>query len=417
MSNEISALLREIEKKLDLRVGPLSGVAEEVKALTTGNLAIDYITGVGGLPLGRSTELIGPPACGKTSVALQTAAELQKTIIAEGREEFILYSDFEHALDKEYATNLGLDVEHPSFLLMQPDSMEQGVNAALLLLDTDRVRLSIWDSVASMTPDSMSNSEFSSRPMEAAHKAKLMSDFIRVLNAKLHRYSCSAVFLNHIMDVIETGFAPRGIKRTTTPGGKALKYYASVRIEFQQISTIKAKAINALTNESVDRVEATNVKVKVVKNKVGSPFRECVVRVRLGKGFDNFWSAVQVLLAYKKITAGGGGYYYFDALPELKHDSMERSSKGRVTLRSERALLEFAERNPDWASLVVSSAKSLLPTSSLPTDEELLVLANNTAEDVTEFSPLDLNEFGDAEVSEAPAKLGLIDLNDFSVSP
>jgi hypothetical protein len=216
------------------------------------------------------------------------------------------------------------------------------------------------------------------------------------------------------MDVIDTGFAPRGIKRTTTPGGRALKFYASMRIEFQQISTVKGKVINVLTNEETDQVVSTNVKVKVVKNKVGAPFRECTVRVHLGKGFDNFWSAVQVLTAYKKITTGSG-YYYFDKLPNLVHADMEESAKGKPYIRSEHVLLNFAKQNPDWAEELAKEARALLPSASLPTEEELLAFVN-TPTVVEEATPLDLGEFGGGD-SSVPNALGMMPLEDLPVSP
>jgi recombination protein RecA len=306
MNETMSSVLKDIYKKYDLRVGSLSSVAEDTQVLSTGNLAIDYITGVGGLPLGRSVELYGLSGSGKSTLALQTAASLQQRIIAENRDEFIVYADYEHALDRVYAVALGLDVDHESFLLMQPDTFEQGVSAVLLLLATNKVRLSIWDSVAAMIPDAAiedtdSKDGFMDRPMDSARKAKLMSGFLRLLNPRLHRFSCTAIFLNHLMDVIDTTPGFKAFKRTTTPGGRALKFYASMRIEFTQIGTVKGKVFDALANAEVEKVETTAVKAKVTKNKVGSPFRECDIKVRLGKGFDNFWSAIQVLIAYKAI--------------------------------------------------------------------------------------------------------------------
>ncbi len=158
----IADLLADIERKHGLRIGAASQVVEPTTFLTTGNLAIDHVCG-GGLPLGRTVELYGQPSSGKTTTALQAAAALQSIIIFEQRDEHILYLDFEHAFDGQYAKALGLDTEHPSFLLAQPHSMEAGAESALQLLATGTVRLSIWDSVAAMAPIARLEGEFDQR--------------------------------------------------------------------------------------------------------------------------------------------------------------------------------------------------------------------------------------------------------------
>ncbi len=353
--SSVTDVIKNSLKKHDLRIGPLSFVSDEVAALTTGNLSIDYSIGVGGLPLGRSVELFGPPGCGKTTTGLQTAAELQRRIIEQNLDEYILYSDYEHALDKKYAAALGLDVDHKSFLFTQPDTFEQGANAARELIETGQIRLAIWDSVASMTPASMAEAEVGkSLP---AIQARLMADFLRKLNPLLHAKNCCAVFLNHEMEVMSMGRP--GPPRTSTPGGKALKYYASLRLQYQQIGNIKGSSIDILSGEKVQRTEAVTVRVRVVKNKVAPPFRECQVRVRFGKGFDNFWSALQVLIGNKKIKLSAG-YYYFNESPELVIDDMLRTPTDRPYVRGEEAILKFADQRPEWRASVIKSAYDLV---------------------------------------------------------
>lgn len=360
----ISSVLKKVQKDYGLRVGSLSAVADDVEAIPSGNIAIDDITGVGGLPLGRSVELYGQPSSGKTTTALQAAANLQRKIIAEGLEEYILYSDFEHALDKTYACSLGLDLDHPSFLFCQPDNFEQGAQSAVELIRTGSVRLGIWDSVAAMTPADMLTADVGKASV--ALQARLMSDFMKKLNPLLDEKNCCAVFLNHIQDVISIGgFQPPGPPRTTTPGGKALKFYASVRMEYQQVKNITAAMVDQLTGAEVKRVEATNVRVRVVKNKVGPPFREAVVRVRFGRGFDDFWSALQILVGRGQVVCTTG-YYYFDKMSDLIHEDMAHSKTGRPLIHGEDAVLSFADEHPVWRATAIASARKLIAQGTKP---------------------------------------------------
>lgn len=356
--DEIDAILKEVAKKFEVQVGSMSTVVTPTEALTTGNLAIDYLTGIGGLPVGRVTELYGQPSAGKSTTALQTAAELQKRIIASGTDERILYMDFEHALDEDYATSLGLDVEHPSFLLAQPYWLEQGAEAAVKIVQSGKVRLSIWDSVAEMTPKSVLDSDFDRRT-GAMERARQVKELLARMTPLIHQNRTAAVFLNHAMESLEMGGGRPGLPPAeTTPGGKAMKFYASLRLSYKQIKQIKGKLRDALTGEVTDQVLAVDTKVRVTKNKLANPFREAVVRVRFGKGFDNTWSALQVLTAYKRVVLGPAGYHYFDAknVPELVHDDMTRSQTGRPTIQGEAHVLKFADAHPDWRDQLIKIA-------------------------------------------------------------
>jgi recombination protein RecA len=356
-TTSIASLIKEIAKKSDLRIGPLSAVADDVVAVSTGNIAVDSATGVGGLPLGRSVELYGRQSSGKTTLALQTAATAQRAIIASGVEDYILYADYEHSLDRDYAGALGLDLDHPSFLFCQPDTLEQGSNAALALIATGRIRISIWDSVAAMTPNVMLEAEVGkSLP---ALQARLMSDFLRKMNPLLHAHSCCAIFLNHEREAMNMGGGGwAGPPVTTTPGGTALKFYASLRMGFTSIKTVKATVFDPVLNADTTQPVATEVRVKVTKNKVGPPFKQALVRVRFGRGFDNFWSAVQILAGAKKIVHTGAYYYFDDA--ELRHEDMTVSGTGRTLVHGEEALLAFADARPDWRNAVIGHAVSVL---------------------------------------------------------
>lgn len=361
----VADVLAEINKTHQLRVGAMSDVVEETQWLTTGNLAIDYVTG-GGLPLGRSIELYGLPSSGKTTTALQAAANLQRTIIAEGRDEHILYLDFEHALDLTYAAALGLDLDHvtasgdPSFLLGQPKTMEQGAEAALKLISTGKIRMSIWDSVAAMAPLSRLEGDFDQRTA-AMNKARLMSGLMLQLTPLLHINNSAAVFINHLMESVEMSGRPGMPPKSTTPGGKALKYYASLRLEYRQIGNAKGKADDALAGATIDQVIGTGVKVKCVKNKVAAPFRETEVRVTFGQGFNNTWSALQVLLDHKIIRKDGAWHRF---APNLEHPAMTiPAGKGaRPSIQGESGVLRFAAEHPDWQHALITTAAQLVTT-------------------------------------------------------
>lgn len=376
-SRSIADVLGKIQKDYDLRIGSLSAMAADVRALTTGNIAIDDVIGVNGFPVGRSIELFGPPSSGKTTTGLQCAAAEQQRIIAEGTDEAILFMDYEHALDPTYCRQLGLDLDHPSFLFSQPDNFEQGANASIALIETGLVPVMLVDSVAAMTPSDKLDAEVGkSLP---AIQARLMSDYMQKLNSLLNEHKTTAIFLNHLKEVFEMGGSRPGMPpRTSTPGGKALKFYASVRVEYQQIKNVKGKVRDHLTGEYVDQVEATNVRVRVVKNKVAPPFRQCTVRVRYGRGFDSFWSAIQILIGHKRVP-NSAGFYYFDKVPAaLVHPDMAvgTTKNARPYIRGEEVLLQFADAHPEWrdgviayASEVVKEARAAGPTA-LDTDPE-----------------------------------------------
>lgn len=363
-------------KKYDLPIGSLGAIAEDVRAYSTGNIAIDDLTGVIGLPAGRSIELYGPHASGKTTCAIQTAVSLQQLIKAGGNTDLaagplvgpddkIFYLDYEHAMDPVYVARLGLDVKHPSFLFCQPSTLEQGANVAKAMVETGEVRMFVWDSIPGAIPSSKAEAEIGkSLPAVAA---KLYADFLGPMNDVLHRNNCTAIYINHLAEVMGMGQRPGMPPLTTTPGGRALKFYASVRIEFRPMGQIKEKKIDPLTREEFEQVVATNVKVKVVKNKVGPPMRQAMVRVRYGLGFDNFWTAMQILIAHKKIVYSSG-YFYFEKSPELIYEDMARQKTGtkRPYVHTEKKLFEAAVTRPDWRALVIAAAREALDALGEP---------------------------------------------------
>jgi recombination protein RecA len=396
LADALEALLKNANKKYNLSVGPISEIAQEAHFITTGNIAIDHICG-GGLPLGRSVELAGPPSSGKTTTALQTAAELQKVIIGGGDparginpDDKILYLDYEQTIDQDYCTALGLDIDHPSFLLTQPDTLEDGANFAREAVGTGRIRLVIWDSVASMVPSMNAQNEIGKSM--AFTQARLMSDLGQQLNPLLSKHNTLNIFVNHLKTVLDmTGRRPSHLPPAKdTPGGASLKFYASIRLEFKQLQQIQETVIDPLSGEEVKTPGATNVEVKVTKNKVAPPFRKAVVRVRFGKGFDNFWTAMQLLMAGKEVMHQAG-YFYFHKVAEvgLAPDWMKRIEKGqqRPYIRTEKRLFAEAEAHPDWRQSVIEHAAAFVR-------ENKGVLKNITPED------LEAKEAAEAAIDE-----------------
>lgn len=367
VTDPVADILKIAEKKYNLTIGPMNALVEGTKFITTGNIAIDYAMG-GGIPLGRSVELYGPPSCGKTTTGLQVAAELQKVIIAGGDPERgifpddrIVYMDYEQTMDKVYASALGLDTDHESFLFTQPDTLEDGTNLSLDLLKTGKVRLVLFDSLAAMTPSARAEAEIGkSLP---AVQAKLMKDYGVVLNAILRHNNASVIFLNHETEVMAMGGRPGMPPPTTTSGGKATKYFASVRVQYRQIKQIKGKMLDPITNEEIERPVSTDVQVKIMKNKVAPPFRQVSVRVRFGTGFDNYWTAMQILVANKKVMYATGRYYFHNISGEgFAPEWMKRETTGthRPYIFGEKALFQAADDDPIWRLGLIRMAEDVV---------------------------------------------------------
>lgn len=365
--SEVQKIMANALKKYDMRVGTLADTISDEHWISTGNMLLDYAVGQG-FPLGRSVELYGPPSCGKTTTALQAAASLQKIIRSGGdsalgiaEDDMILYMDYEGAMDKDYAVALGLDVYHESFAIAQPDTLEDGANFVLEMLATGKVRMVIFDSVAMMNPSAKADAEIGkSLP---AVQAKLMTDFGNNLNTVLKKHNALCIYLNHEKEVMEMGGRPGAAPRRSTPGGKALKYFVSVRVRFSQIGNNREEYTDPITNEKKQRITSTDVAIKVEKNKVSNPFREAKVRVRFGRGFDNFWSALQVLVAQKKVIYNAGRYYFhrvadLDLAPEWM--SREKTGTERPYIWGAQSVLDAADEHEDWREGLILLAEELV---------------------------------------------------------
>ena len=347
----LQAVLTELRSKQKMRIGPLSEFNMNVKALSTGNIALDAITGVGGIPRGRVIELFGPPSSGKTTTALQAAAKLQQ---AGGK---ILYLDYEKALDEVYCSALGLNVYDESFVYMQPQSFEEGANVFRQLLATGEIDLMVADSVASMVTESELAADTGKATM--ADRAKVMHQLMRQITGTLHTYDCAAVFLNHVLDVVDISpmgqqLKARGVNRKTTPGGMALKFYASLRIEFKQTGNIRSDELDVLTNEETAVVTQTKVQATVVKNKVSEPFRTAELRIRYGRGFSQAYSVLDILVAHKLIKKQGGGIFKFSDMSLVQHSDSPDFIKG------EENLVHAIEQDETWLERLEKVAQRVL---------------------------------------------------------
>lgn len=369
-TDPLSALLATAEKKFGISVGSMGDIADETKWISTGNIAIDYALG-GGIPMGRTVELSGPPSSGKTTLAVQVAAEMQRIIVAGGdpargirADDKILYLDYEHAMDPDYARALGLDLTHESLLFTQPDTLESGADFMLAAFKTGRIRLGLVDSVAAMNPSAQAEAESVGKSLPAL-QAKLMKPFGTNLVSILKNHNGTVLFINHENEKLEMGGGGRrpGMPpATTTPGGSALKYFASVRVAFRQIRQNKGVIIDPLSNAEIEIPVSTDVRVKVIKNKVATPFREAIVRVRFGQGFDPFWTALQILLANKKIMYRDA-YYRFHEIEELglAPEWMPRMTGGtkQPALHGEKKLFKMADLHPEWREALVNLAREV----------------------------------------------------------
>ncbi len=363
----LTALLASAEKKYGLTVGSMADLATDTKFISTGNIAIDYALG-GGIPMRRTVELSGPPSCGKTTLAIQVAAEMQRIIISGGDPERgispddkIIYLDYEHAMDPEYTKALGLDMEHESLLFTQPDTLEAGADFLLEAFKTGRIRLALVDSVAAMNPSAQAEADSVAKSLPAI-QAKLMKPFGTNLVSILKNNNGTVIFINHELEKMDMGGSRRpGMPAvTTTPGGSALKYFASVRVAFRQIRQNKGAIIDPLSNVEIEVPLSTDVRVKVIKNKVAPPFREAIVRVRFGQGFDPFWTAMQILLANKKVIYSASRYYFHNVKDEGgAPDWMPEESQGthRPYLHGEKRVFAMADLHQDWRGLLIGIAE------------------------------------------------------------
>ncbi len=288
-SKALAAALAQIEKQFGkgsvMKLGD-HDVVRDIEVVSTGSLGLDIALGVGGLPRGRVVEIYGPESSGKTTLTLQVIAEMQKL---GGVAAFI---DAEHALDPQYAQKLGVHV--PELLISQPDTGEQALEIADMLVRSGSVDIVVIDSVAALTPKAEIEGEMGDSHMGL--QARLMSQALRKLTGNIKRSNTLVIFINQIRMKIGVMF---GNPETTT-GGNALKFYASVRLDIRRIGSIKKG----------DEVIGAETRVKVVKNKVSPPFREALFDILYGEGISREGEIVELGVTHKIVDKSGAWYAY-----------------------------------------------------------------------------------------------------------
>lgn len=284
----LDAALAQIDKQFGkgsaMRMGEVN--AQKVEVIPTSALALDVALGIGGLPRGRIVEIYGPESSGKTTLALHAVANVQK---AGG---VVAYIDAEHALDPIYMRNLGIDLD--ALVVSQPDTGEQGLEIADNLIRSGAIDLIVIDSVAALVPRAEIEGE-----MGASHvglQARMMSQALRKITGALHSTNTTAIFINQLREKIGVMF---GSPETTT-GGKALKFYASVRLDIRRIETLK---------DGTDAV-GNRTRVKVVKNKMASPFKQAEFDIIYGEGISYEGGVIDLGVEHGFVKKSGAWYTY-----------------------------------------------------------------------------------------------------------
>jgi len=315
----VSQIEKQYGKGAIMRMG-ISGAILPVSTIPTGSLELDYALGIGGIPRGRVVEIFGPESSGKTTLALHIIAEAQKR---GGAAAFV---DAEHALDANYSKTLGVNID--DLLLSQPDTGEQALEITEVLVRSGAVDVVVIDSVAALVPRAEIDGEMGdSLP---GLQARLMSQALRKLTAAISKSRTSVVFINQMREKIGIMF---GNPETTT-GGRALKFYASVRLDIRRISAIK----------DGEEVVGSRVKVKVVKNKLAPPFREAEFDIVYGEGISRLGSLLDLGVTHKVVEKSGAWYAY----------GSERIGQGRENAK------RFLQENPAMADEIEAKLRAAL---------------------------------------------------------
>ena len=338
----LKTAMEQIEKQFGkgavMRLG--ENVGMNVESIHTGSLTLDLALGIGGIPKGRIIEIYGPESSGKTTVALHCVAEAQK---AGGTAAFI---DVEHALDPIYAKKLGVDID--SLLVSQPDSGEQALEIAEALVRSGAIDIIVIDSVAALVTKAEIEGEMGDS--HVGQLARLMSQALRKLTGALAKTDCAAIFINQLREKIGTMY---GNPETTT-GGRALKFYSSVRIDVRKGDQIKDGG----------EVIGNRTKVKIVKNKVAPPFKSAEFDIMYGEGISHVGELVDVGVETNVLKKSGAWFYYGDTRLGQGRDNVKKLFLDNP---------ELAQEIEDKIFAAVKEGTEVTGISAEPTDDEPVI--------------------------------------------
>ncbi len=324
----LSQIERQFGKGAMMRLG--DSPQERIPSISTGSLGLDVALGIGGLPKGRIVEIYGPESSGKTTLTLQLIAEAQKN---GGTCAFI---DAEHALDPQYAQNLGVNIE--DLLVSQPDTGEQALEICDMVVRSAAVDVVIVDSVAALTPKAEIEGEMGDH--HVGLQARLMSQALRKMAGNIKNSNTLVVFINQIRMKIGVMF---GSPETTT-GGNALKFYSSVRLDIRRIGAIKEG----------DEIVGNETRVKVIKNKVAPPFKQAEFQIMYGKGIYRFGEVLDLGVSLNLVDKAGAWYSY----------------KGERIGQGKKNACEFLKDNSNTYDEIESQIRSQLLNESIESDED-----------------------------------------------
>ena len=322
------ALLADAIKQIEKQYGKGSimklgeRAAVDVDAISSGSIKIDEALGIGGYPKGRIIEIYGPESSGKTTLALHAIAEVQKK---GGRAAYI---DAENAIDPNYAKNLGVNIDE--LILSQPDSGEQGLQIAEMLIKSGAIDIIVVDSVAALVPQAELDGEMGDA--QVGLQARMMSKAMRKLSGVMNRSECTAIFINQLREKVGIMFG----NPETTPGGRALKFYASVRLDIRRSEAIK----------NGTEIIGNKVNVKVVKNKVAPPFKTASIEIMYGEGISYVAELLDLCVDHEIIQKSGAWFSYQGEKIGQGKEAAKNHIKSDPALMEELARLLKEKMNP-----------------------------------------------------------------------